>query len=82
MASQGDSNLTRPEAVRRILAAALPAGQSTLEDQIVAAERKVAGGQIITGEKSPEQGMARLRKGAAENELRALKGQRKTTQSE
>jgi hypothetical protein len=51
----------------------LPAGPGTLRQQIARAEQKVAGGQEVTGVKSPEQGMAMLRKGAAENKLRALK---------
>jgi len=68
---------TRPEAVWRILSSVLPFSGGTLDQQIERAERKLSGGQKVTGERSPEQGMAMLRKGAAENKLRSLKERRR-----
>lgn len=71
---QLEPRLTRPEAIRRLIAEALarqPVGQ-TVEAQIASAKREIARNPA-EGEASPAQGMAKLRRGLAENKLRVLK---------
>ena len=74
IASQPDPKPTRPEAIRRLLERALDVDrpERTVEQKIATAKDRIARNPD-SGEPSPEQGMATLRRGLAETKLRSLK---------
>src|SRR4051794_19352888 len=67
---QSGPKLTRAAAIRRLLQTALKGEAASLDQQIATHEEKI--GRPIPESRSPARGMAQMRKGHAENEVRKL----------
>jgi hypothetical protein len=76
---QGDVTISRPEAIRQILAVATGIAVEpppTVDQQISDIEDRLSD-VAVPKKPSPEKGMALLRKGHGENKLRKLKAQKR-----
>jgi hypothetical protein len=77
IAKLSDPKLTRPEAIRRLLQQALAVPQQhSIEDKIALAE-KIIEKTEIPEKRSPDRGLAMLKKGKAEAALAGLKAHRR-----